>query len=158
MTTARYETQKAAHAIAISISSHVYWPDLIQIYAGREHIMPKRTSTARSGAQRNKSQVQKNIRLVHPDQNMTEKAEKTVALAAREDTKQEIQHTPRPGSAAAKIVARRLTMQKMQQRASTSLITAEHFAYVKQDLIRISIFATIMFTAIITLYLVIGHA
>jgi hypothetical protein len=122
--------------------------------------MPKRTSAVRRRTQRNKSQEQKNVRLVQPDQNISEKAEDSEILvsAVKEDTKQDIQHTPRPGSATAKIVARRQAMQKVQQRAATSLITAEHFAYVKQDLIRIGIFAVIMFIAIIVLYLTIGHA
>jgi hypothetical protein len=126
----------------------------------REYTMPKHTSTVRRRTQRNKSQTQKNIRLVHQDQDITEKEENAETLASdtKEDSKQEIQHTLRPGSAAAKIAARRQATLKVQQRATASLITAEHFAYVKQDLIRIGIFAVIMFTAIIALYLTIGHA
>jgi hypothetical protein len=56
------------------------------------------------------------------------------------------------------MAARRRAAQKAQQRSATSLITAEHFAYVRRDLITIAILAFIMFTAIIMLYITIGRA
>ena len=60
------------------------------------------------------------------------------------------------GSAAARLAARRQANQKAQQRASASLITAEHFVYVRKDLRFIAILAIIMFSAIIILHFVPG--
>src|SRR5205823_6531074 len=53
------------------------------------------------------------------------------------------------GSAAARLAARRQATQKVQQRAAVSLITSEHYAYVRRDLVFIAILAAIMFSAII---------
>ena len=39
-----------------------------------------------------------------------------------------------------------------------TLITSEHFAYVRKDLIKIAVFAVVMFTAIIVLYFMLGRA
>lgn len=64
--------------------------------------------------------------------------------------------TPPKGSAAARLIARRQASQKAQQRASASLITAEHFVYVRKDLRFIAILAIIMFAAIIILRFVPG--
>ena len=64
--------------------------------------------------------------------------------------------TPPKGSAAARLVARRQANQKAQQRAAASLITAEHFVYVRKDLRFIAILAIIMFSAIIILHFVPG--
>ncbi len=71
---------------------------------------------------------------------------------------QERQTTPAPGSASARLAARRQAAQKLQQRSATTLITSEHFAYVRKDLLRIAIFAVVMFTAIIVLYFTLGRA
>jgi len=60
------------------------------------------------------------------------------------------------GSAAARLAARRQAAQKAQQRAAASLITAEHYAYVRKDLVFIAILAAIMFAAIIILHFVPG--
>jgi hypothetical protein len=70
----------------------------------------------------------------------------------------ERQNTPTPGSASARLAARRQAAQKLQQRSATTLITSEHFAYVRKDLIRIALFAAVMFTAIIVLYFTLGRA
>ena len=59
------------------------------------------------------------------------------------------------GSAAARLAARRQTAQKAPQRSS-ALITPEHYAYVRRDLIFIAILATIMFSVIIILHFVPG--
>jgi len=63
-----------------------------------------------------------------------------------------------PRGASARIAARRQANLRLQQRAAPALITSEHFAYVRKDLIRIAVFAVIMFTAIIVLYFVLGRA
>jgi hypothetical protein len=60
------------------------------------------------------------------------------------------------GSASARLAARRQAAQKTQQRTAVSLITAEHYSYVRKDLIFIAILAAIMFSAIIILYFVPG--
>ncbi len=59
------------------------------------------------------------------------------------------------GSASARLAARKNT-QRSQQRNSASLITAEHYSYVRKDLAFIAILAAIMFIAIIVLYFVPG--
>lgn len=60
------------------------------------------------------------------------------------------------GGAAARLAARRHGVQKAQQRAAATLITAEHYAYVRRDLVFIAILAVIMFSAIIILHFVPG--
>lgn len=60
-----------------------------------------------------------------------------------------------PKSAAARLAARRLAAQKAQ-RTSSNLITAEHYSYVRKDLIFILILAIIMFGTIIALHFVLG--
>jgi hypothetical protein len=67
-------------------------------------------------------------------------------------------NTHTAGSASARLAARRQAAQKLQQRSAATLITSEHFAYVRKDLIKIAIFATLMFTAIIVLYFTLGRA
>jgi len=57
------------------------------------------------------------------------------------------------GTAASRLAARRQAVQKTQQRAAT-LITAEHYAYVRRDLVMIAILAFIMFAVIIGLHFV----
>ena len=57
-------------------------------------------------------------------------------------------------SAAARLEARRQAALKPQAPRNSSLVTAEHYAYVKRDLIYILILAIIMFSAIIILHFV----
>jgi hypothetical protein len=71
---------------------------------------------------------------------------------------EERQNTAAPGSASARLAARRQAAQKLQQRSAATLITSEHFAYVRKDLIKIAVFAVLMFTAIIVLYFILGRA
>jgi hypothetical protein len=156
--------------------------------------MPKKSATARTGAQRNKPKVQKSFELVRPTTDNQVKSETAdsdelvtiadVSTIEEEETKpkavkqpvaksravtngtssavstEEIASptpevsTPPKGSAAARLVARRQANQKAQQRAAASLITAEHFVYVRKDLRFIAILAIIMFSAIIILHFV----
>jgi len=71
---------------------------------------------------------------------------------------QDVNETPAvgagKGSAAARLSARRQTALKPQVSRGASLITAEHYSYVKRDLIYILILAIIMFSAIIILHFV----
>jgi hypothetical protein len=60
-----------------------------------------------------------------------------------------------PRSAAARLAARRHAAQRAQ-RSSSSLISVEHYNYVRKDLIFILILAIIMFGAIIILHFVLG--
>ncbi len=143
--------------------------------------MPKKSASVRSGAQRNKPKVQKNFDLVRPEADVTEEPstadvdavaptstivftpEKPITSkeqsAPLEPKKPEDSEVALPkGSAAARMAARRRAAHKAQQRSAVSLITAEHFAYVRRDLITIAILAFIMFAAIIVLYGTIGRA
>lgn len=69
---------------------------------------------------------------------------------------QDVDETPGvgKGSAAARLAARRHTVLKQQSQRNVGLITAEHYSYVKRDLIYILILAIIMFSAIIILHFV----
>ncbi len=60
------------------------------------------------------------------------------------------------GSAATRPTARRQAAQKTPQRNPATLITAEHYSYVRKDLIFIAILAAIMFSVIIILHFVPG--
>jgi len=143
--------------------------------------MPKKSASVRSGTQRNKPKAQKSFELVRSETDVSEMPDSanvaTVAPALTtvstpekptipkkqpaplESEKQDDSEATMPkGSAAARMAARRRAAQKAQQRNSISLITAEHFAYVRRDLITIAILACIMFTAIIVLYVTIGRA
>ena len=60
------------------------------------------------------------------------------------------------GSAASRLAARRQAAQRAQQRNAATLITAEHYVYVRRDLMFIAILAVIMFSAIIILHFVPG--
>jgi len=165
--------------------------------------MPKKSATARGGAQRNKPKVQKSFELVRPG-SANEQAFEVVEADELTDTTdtpsvsaletpveepptQTQTQAPKPfavkshepatsvatrveeavvpvistptapkGSAAAKMAARRQSNLKAQQRASASLITAEHFTYVRKDLRFIAILAAIMFAVIIILHFVPG--
>ena len=82
----------------------------------------------------------------------------TKVTTSPEPKAQESQTLAPAGSASARLAARRQATQRMQQRSASVLITSEHFAYVRKDLMRIALFAVIMFAAIIMLYLTIGRA
>ena len=57
-------------------------------------------------------------------------------------------------SAGARLAARRQTVLKQQVQRNAGLVTAEHYAYVRRDLIYILILAVIMFSAIVILHFV----
>jgi hypothetical protein len=143
--------------------------------------MPKRSSAARGGAQRQRPKAQKNVELVRPATSepepqagestpaaamraatataTTEKAaEKAAATELTQDktTEKTTTEAPKANSASARLAARRQATQRAQQRNASNLITPEHFAYVRKDLIFIAVLATIMIVAIIILYFAIG--
>ena len=142
--------------------------------------MPKKTTTTRGGAQRNKPKVQKNIELVHEDStaqelesssNVEPAATSVTAVAAPPETRKSaakrseqsenketttVAATPAKGSASARLASRRQAAHKVQQRAAATLITAEHYAYVRKDLRFIAILATIMFAILFGLRFVPG--
>ncbi len=66
----------------------------------------------------------------------------------------EVPVVPAKGSASARLAARK-TAQRSQRNQAT-LITAEHYSYVRRDLAFIAVLAAIMFIAIIVLYFVPG--
>ena len=133
--------------------------------------MAKKTAHTRSTAQRNKPKTQKSIELVR--QTSTEKEvesesgleeeSKSVAISTatattseyeKEDTKSVAATATAPKtSASARLAARRQSSQKTQ-RSTVTLITAEHYRYVRNDLIYIAILATIMFSILIALFFV----
>ena len=79
--------------------------------------------------------------LTSPDAGLEESSSVTVATVPK-------------GSAAARLAARRQAAQKNQPRVATTLVTAEHYAYVRRELITIAILALIMFSVIIILHFV----
>lgn len=74
---------------------------------------------------------------------------KGTAVAAEEKDATVTSSAPK-GSAASRLAARRQA-QKGQQRTAATLITAEHYSYVRKDLIFIAILALVMFSIIIIL-------
>lgn len=153
--------------------------------------MPKRTTSARGGASRNKPKSQKSIQLVRPtpaendmqDDNSVEEttlatptptpapksastatasrpevttAKKSEVDRAASQKEKDVADTSAVGtsSAAARLAARRQTALKQQVQRNANLITSEHYAYVRRDLIYIMILAIIMFSAIIILHFV----
>jgi len=133
--------------------------------------MAKKTAHTRSTAQRNKPKTQKSIELVR--QSSTEKeievvsspeqASNGVATSTATAISSEIENegtksvaataTAPKSSASARLAARRQASQKTQRSAAT-LITAEHYRYVRNDLIYIAILAGIMFSILIVLFFV----
>lgn len=131
--------------------------------------MAKKTARSRSAVQRNKPKTQKSIELVH--QTSTEKeaeresdleeASNGVAISTatateieKADTKSTASTAAAPKtSATARLAARRQASQKAQ-RPTATLITAEHYRYVRNDLIYIAILAGIMFSILIVLFFV----
>lgn len=143
--------------------------------------MPKKTAHSRNTAQRNKPRAQKSIELVRqtsaekevevesspepanagatstatsPAPVYESKSAKTVTAPTSvnedESTKAFATHN---ASASERLAARRQAAQKAQ-RSSVSLVTAEHYGYVRKDLIYIAILAIIMFAIIIGLHFV----
>jgi hypothetical protein len=136
--------------------------------------MPKKSASVRSAAQRSKTKAQKSFELVRPALEVAtepeleakqdvEKSSVKVATANRTETpvveekpEQEAPvSTTLKGSASARLAARRQASQRSQRNVA-ALVTAEHFAYVRKDLITIAVLASIMFIAIIVLYVLYG--
>lgn len=126
--------------------------------------MPKRTAT-RSNSQQQRNRNQRYVKHVYgapeaqaletPESSAVEDEKITnVATATQEEKITE--EAPKANSASSRMAARRQANQRTQQRNATTLITAEHFSYVKRDLITIAVLATVMVAAIIVLYFVLG--
>jgi hypothetical protein len=133
--------------------------------------MAKKTTHTRSAGQRNKLRTQKSIELVR--QTSTEKeiegasgleeesngvAVSTARAASTENEKEDTKSvattaTAPKTSASARLAARRQASQKAQ-RSTATLITSEHYRYVRNDLIYIAILAAIMFSILIVLFFV----
>ena len=97
-----------------------------------------RTTPASKAAPRPKTESTQSVTSSAPDS----KAESTESLTGRASK----------GSASERLAARRQTAQK--QRTAMNLISAEHYSYVRKDLIFIAILAAIMFSVIIILHFV----
>lgn len=131
--------------------------------------MAKKTTHSRSTTQRNKPKTQKSIELVR--QTSTENSvesksgleEESNGMVLTTATTEELEEketksvatttTTSKTSASARLAARRQASQK-QQRSTVALITAEHYRYVRNDLIYIAILAAIMFSTLIVLFFV----
>jgi len=77
-----------------------------------------------------------------------------VQLATSDAESEEVSTVSSKGTAASRLAARRQALQKAQQRSTANLVTAEHYAYVRKDLVIIAILAFIMFAVIIGLHFV----
>ena len=64
--------------------------------------------------------------------------------------------TPAKGSASERLATRRQGAQRLQSRNAATLITPEHYSYVRRDLMFIAVLAIIMFIIIAVLYFVPG--
>lgn len=134
--------------------------------------MAKKSATARRSAQRSKATRAKGFELVQPA--VEEREEESPLLQVEEEivtSEPEIENVapsvveeeastpvaaaPEQGSARARLAARRQAKNR-SQRAAPQLITVEHFAYVKRDLITIGILATLLFVVIVVLYFAYG--
>ncbi len=76
----------------------------------------------------------------------------TETVAPKAPAEVEAPVTAAKGSASARLAARKNTQRS--QRSQATLITAEHYSYVRRDLAFIAILAAIMFIAIIVLYFI----
>ncbi len=136
--------------------------------------MPKKSATAHAGAQRSKPKVQKNFELVRQtseDQKLADSSDNeststkvstaTISTPKRQKEKESTASTastasPAVGNTSARLATRHQPTQRSQQRSVAPLITAEHYDYVRKDLIIIGVLASVMFAAIIILYFVLG--
>ncbi|GCE49031.1 hypothetical protein EI42_01547 [Thermosporothrix hazakensis] len=123
--------------------------------------MPKRSTTARIGAQR-KARAQRNVEVSAPEvlqpEQPVKKPKSSTATVTEESTHGEApaQEATLPKSGArAKLANRRAATQK-NQRVASSIVTPEHFAYVKKDLLTIGILTVVMLAVMLALYFTIG--
>ena len=133
--------------------------------------MAKKTAHTRSTAQRNKPKTQKSVELVRQtstekeieSESGPEKEGNGVAVSTATATTSENEKvgtksvataaTASTTSTSTRFAARRQASQK-SQRSTATLITAEHYRYVRNDLIYIAILAAIMFSILIVLFFV----
>ena len=133
--------------------------------------MAKKTAHTRSTAQRNKPKTQKSVELVRQtstekeieSESDSEKESNGVAISTATATTSENEKdgtksvataaTASTTSTSTRLAARRQASQKTQ-RSTATLITAEHYRYVRNDLIYIAILAAIMFSILIVLFFV----
>ena len=143
--------------------------------------MAKKTARTRSTAQRNRPKAQKSFELVRqaaiekkaevessPEPANSDVVTLTTATSVSEKESKKTATVPAPvdesestkaiathnASASERLAARRQAAQKAQQRSSATLITSEHYSYVRRDLIYIAILALIMFSVLIGLHFV----
>src|SRR5215467_6286492 len=127
--------------------------------------MAKKTAHSRSTTQRNRSKTQKSIELVRQTSTENDVKSKSgleeesngVAITTATASAAELEEketkpvatttSTSQTSASARLAARRQATQ--QQRSTVTLITAEHYRYVRNDLIYIAILAAIMFSILI---------
>ncbi len=98
----------------------------------------------------------KNVIATAPRKNATPRPQPKATDAEPEEISSVPVTTAPKGSAAARLAARRQSAQKTQSRMATTLISAQHYSYVRRELITIAILALIMFSVIIILHFVPG--
>ncbi len=155
--------------------------------------MPKKSVTARGGAQRTKAKTQKSFELVRPvievqeeepeEQDGAVRATTSVAKAStiatvpaaktslpegavdpiiESVTSTAVVNTASKGTGngstggSSRTAARRQAAQQRTPRVAMPLVTSEHYAYVRKDLMFIAILAIIMFATIIVLHFTLG--
>lgn len=144
--------------------------------------MPKKSSGARHNAQRQKVKAQKNFELVRDtsveENELAETELEATALPAlpaepvtrsskRSQTATTVAPAPAPvetlseehttdTSSKSKASTRLAARRQSSLRRAPSLITPEHYAYVRKDLVTIAILATCLFAVIVFLYIFYG--
>jgi hypothetical protein len=101
------------------------------------------TSRPSKAATRSTTRATTKTRIAPPEEAQEEQVEQENPAASK-------------GSAAARLAARRQG-QRSQLKSAATLITAEHYSYVKRDLTIIAILASCMFVAIIVLYFILAR-
>ena len=96
------------------------------------------------------------VKTTEPDTTTTPRKREPVAKLETSESTTNVASTAPKGSASARLAAHRQATQKALQRNAPTLITAEHYAYVRRDLVFIAILASIMFLTIIILHFVPG--
>lgn len=132
--------------------------------------MPRKAHTGRNtSAHRSRQKAAKSFELVQPertdaDQDKLEASEEistkatstSTDLPANEEKSTSSNGTTK-GSAASRIAARRRMAQQAQQRQAASVVSAEHFTYVQNDLKIIAILSILMLAIIFVFYFLIGR-
>ena len=143
-TSAEEEAQTSDELTPTSVST------IATLDSSSENTEKESVKIANSKTARKKASAQ----LAAPSTQSEEASIVTAPKRSPDGLKDENVFDTKQGTAASRLAARRQAVQKTQQRAAATLITAEHYAYVRRDLVVIAILAFIMFAVIIGLHFV----